>query len=469
MNTRSVENVAVVALLAVVAAACSGSGGDKAGGSAAQRKSLVLTLEQPDPTFAGNAFAAAVAKRSGGSIRIDVSSEVHRERVDFEGGVVEAVRAHRSDLAVVGARVWDTLGVTSFQPLLAPFLVDNLELERRVLESPLAPRMLADVERSGVVGVALLPGPLRMPFGFVRPLVTRDDYRGFRMGAYPGHLEAATLRSLGATIRNYLSLDGASREGAILNYWAITGGVGYHGKTFVTNVVFWPRPETVVMNRGAFQSLTPTQQTILRDAGRQAVSSRLAEVRHLEQDALASICERKLAALVTAPAAEVAALDGAVQPVYAKLERNARTRELLAEIRALRAAGPSGNDEPRSCPTRASAGASKLEGAWTSSATETALLASGATKAEAATYGGAGELELNAGRWVFRGDHTTVTGAYVVEDDVLRLTMHTCTANPCSPGAISEYDWSVYHDTLSLAPHPGAWRWLVVSQGRRVR
>ena len=53
------------------------------------------------------------------------------------------------------------MGVTSFQALLAPFLVDSLELERRVLESPLATRMLEGVEQAGVVGIALLAGPLR--------------------------------------------------------------------------------------------------------------------------------------------------------------------------------------------------------------------------------------------------------------------------------------------------------------------
>ena len=49
--------------------------------------------------------------------------------------------------------------------MLAPFLVDSLELERRVLESPLATRMLEGVEHAGLVGIALLPGPLRSPFG----------------------------------------------------------------------------------------------------------------------------------------------------------------------------------------------------------------------------------------------------------------------------------------------------------------
>jgi len=456
-----------VAALVVATAAC-GGGIDKAGGER-RGKALVLTLEQSDPLYSGRLFAAAVARRSGGSIRIDVRPEWHRDRVDFERGIVEDVRARRSDLGVVGVRVWDTLGVTSYQALIAPFLVDNVELERRVLESPLADRMLAGVNRTGVVGIATLPGPPRRPFGYRRRLVRREDYTGARLGVYPGRVEEATLRTLGATTRQYLSLGGASREGAIVNFWAIAGNPGYQGKTLASNLVFWTRPETVVMNREAFEALAPAQQKMLRDAGRNAVGDRLAEVVQLETNALRTTCERRLARLVTVPAADVAAIHAAVRPVYAQLERVARTRVLIAAIRKLRAASPVRRDSVR-CPPPVERGATQLEGKWRSRVTGDSLRAAGASEAEAATYEGSGTLELRDGRWTFRTDHTTVTGTYGVAGVALRLTMHTCTANPCSPGSQTEYTWSVYRDTLTLATRPGesAWPALIAKPRTRV-
>jgi TRAP-type C4-dicarboxylate transport system substrate-binding protein len=457
---------AVVALVAV-AAGCGSAHTDKAGGKRGGERTLVLGLEQSDPTYAGREFAAAVAQRSGGSIRIDVSPARHYDRLEFERGIVEDVRAGRSELGVVGARVWDTLGVTSFQPLVAPFLVDSLQLEQRILESPLAARMLVGVDRSGVVGLALLPGPLRRPFGYRRPLVRREEYERFRIGVHPGRVEEATLRALGATTRKYLSLGGASREGAVLNLWAISDDAGYRGKTLASNVVFWPRPETVVMNRRAFDALTSAQQAILRDAGRQAVGRRLAAVQRLENDALLSICERRLASLVAVQPADVSALHAAVRPVYAELERSPRIREAMAEIRRVRAGQTPA--PPLVCPAAAGSGARELEGVWGSSVSSGALLAAGASKAEAATYEGHGTLELKDGRWVFRGDHTTVTGRYTVEGDVIRLTMRTCTANPCSPGAVSEYVWSAYRDRLSFMPRPGLSFWPRLVAGRAVR
>ena len=94
---------------------------------------------------------------------------------------------------------------------------------------------------------------------------------------------------------------------------------------------------------------------------------------------------------------------------------------------------------------------------------------SGGTAAEAATYAGAGVLELEDGRWTFRNDRATVTGTYRVAGDVLALTMDTCTANPCSPGASTEYGWSRYRDTLTLTRRPGQefWPRLVAKPSRR--
>src|SRR5262249_58998269 len=198
---------------AMAAAGCGGAGADKAGGKEPEKR-IVLTLGEHDPSHGGTQFAAAVEKLSGGAIRIHVNSAWENAWVDAERRTVDDIRSNKVDLAVVGARVWDTLGVTSFQALLAPVLVGDLDLQRRVLQSPLADEMLSGVERTGVAGVAVLPGALRRPFGYRRPLVGPGDYRGARMGVKPGRVEEETFRGLGATTRGFNTLRGASREGA---------------------------------------------------------------------------------------------------------------------------------------------------------------------------------------------------------------------------------------------------------------
>jgi TRAP-type C4-dicarboxylate transport system substrate-binding protein len=450
-----------------LAAGCGGSGADKAGGGETGGKPVVLTLVEHDPTYGGAQFAAAVEKLSGGEIQVDLDTTWENRYVDAERRTVEDVRTGKADLAVVGARVWDTLGVDGFDALLAPFLVDNVELERRVLSSPLAARMLPRVTRDGVVGLALLPGALRRPFGYTRALVGRKDYAGARMGVKPGRIEAATLLSLGATTRNFNTLSGASREGAVPDLSTIAS-LGWRGRTLAANVVFWPRVETVVVNRGAFAALTPSQQAVLRGAGREAFGPRLLELDQVESKALGTICERGLARLVTATPAQISALRSAVRPVYRQLERNPLTRRSLAEIK--RMGGAASAVEPLRCGARAPTVAPALEGVWSSAVTRRELLAEGASAAEARTYAGPAALQLKGGRWVFRGQRTTVTGRYTSEGDTIRMTMVTCTVNPCSPGAVTEYSWSVYRNTLTLTPSPTGTFWprLVAEPAKRL-
>jgi hypothetical protein len=368
---------------------------------------------------------------------------------------------------VVAVRIWDTLRVNDFQALLAPFLVNSLEHERRILESPAVTRRLASIRRSGVVGVALLPGPLRRPFGYLRPLVGPDDYAGARIGVRPGRVEEATFRSLGASTRVFLTLDGASREGAVLDLSSITDANRYQGKTVAANVVFWPRVEAVIMNREAFAALSPAQKASLRRAGQAALRPRLAAIEQIEAEGLRSLCSGHVASLVTASPAQLAGLRAAVRPVYAELERDEHVRALIAEIRAL---DDGREPDPLRCPAMAPAAASALDGTWASDVSRDELLAAGAPQRDADRYHGKGTIHLGDGRWTYRDARGTVAGTYAVSDEIVRMRIETCSINPCSPGVNIELDWSVYRETLTFAPVPGraSWARLTAKPVRRI-
>ena len=214
MEARAATALVAVALVAA-ATACGGSEADKAGVSA--KEPVTLTLAKHDVNWAFAAFVAATSRLSGGSIRIEVLPDWRGGEVGYERGTVADVRAAKVQIGVVGVRVWDTIGVTSFGALVAPFLIDNLRLQRRVLESPMAAEMLEGVEQAGVVGLAVLPGALRRPLGFSRPLVRPSDYTGATVGVTPGGVARATIRVLRARPKAYppgavSGLDGAELD-----------------------------------------------------------------------------------------------------------------------------------------------------------------------------------------------------------------------------------------------------------------
>jgi TRAP-type C4-dicarboxylate transport system substrate-binding protein len=456
--TRLAGPVALTAVaLVAVAVGCAGSGGDKAGGGS-PGKPLVLTLESEDDLSLTGApeFAEAVERVSEGAMRIQLVPAGRGTERLWEKGVVEDIRGGKAQLGIVDARVWDTFGVKAFQGMLAPLLVDSLELERHVLESQLAMQMLESVERAGVVGIALLPGPLRQPFGISHPLLGPDDYRGTTMGMRPSGLVRTVLRALGARAKVYVpgvlsGLDGTDSNPKAIDYNSWEGSL-------TTNVVLWPKPYTIVMNREAFDALTSEQQAVLRDAGRAAIAPELDETVYDSSESLRSACARGTLTLVSASAAEVAALREAMQPVYQELESDPKTRELIAGITEMRSSLPAAASAPPRCRgarAKVSAAATTLEGRWKLAFTRADLVAVGVSERLAkrapaivqaiVVFGPRGRYTGTAnGRVVVRG-------TYKVNGDVLSLVYDPPVPAGYIPGNVYRLRWSVYRDSLTFS------------------
>jgi TRAP-type C4-dicarboxylate transport system substrate-binding protein len=323
------------ALLAFSAAGCGGGAVDKVGSPVA--KPLVLTLAAHDDDEGYGTFAAAVDRLSHGSIRIRIAENWRvtgtRRELDYERGIVGDVRSGKLPLGIVGVRVWDTLGVESFQALVAPFLVESLALEGRALRSPLVSEALAGVRRDGVVGIALLPGRLRRPLGITGLLRGPADYRGQKIAIRIGAVAEATFRALRAMPKPFIPVDFTGFDGAEIDPLTVTQNgwdQGVHGLT--ANVAFWPKPQTILMNRKAFAALTPQQRRILAQAGREALAPELARIARDQRLGISILCGDAGFRLATATPADAAALRKAVQPVYERIERNPLTRRWITQI-----------------------------------------------------------------------------------------------------------------------------------------
>src|SRR5262249_2489084 len=146
------------------------------------------------------------------------------------------------------------------EALQAPFLIDNVALEQRVLASDIPGRMLDGLRQSGLVGLAILPGTLRRPLGFSRPLRSAVDFRGAPIGIRASAVTAEIFRSLGAVpivLRpddNPSGLDGIEDSFSNIDF-----GFAVRGATITGNVDFEPRPNVIFINRRAFLSLSAAQ------------------------------------------------------------------------------------------------------------------------------------------------------------------------------------------------------------------
>jgi TRAP-type C4-dicarboxylate transport system substrate-binding protein len=445
--------------VALAAAACSSSDADKAGGTRA-KPPVVLTLadheQGPDQV---QAWIEEVQRRAGGSLRIQVINHWRDQEFAYDKATISDVQVGKVALAKVAARAYDTVGIDSFQALVAPLLIDNPTLERRVLESDLATKMLAGTDELGLAGLAVLPTDLRKPLGVTRPLVKAKDYRGARMGMGEGEVAKATVTALGATPVSTLpggplrGLDGLDLDLGEIK----VNGYDQQATALTANVTLWPRPVTVVINGKVFESLTAAQQDALRQAGTAAVSRQLAFLRMLNEEDRALLCRRGLR-FVRASDRDLAGLRRAVQPVYAQLERNPETRSFLRRIRAMKRAIAAPPDAPacspsKAAPATASQQATALDGVYRTSFTREELANSPALTDPGEIRDdnwGDFTLSFDRGRVTFTQrndlDHSSTSGTYTLDGKA--ITLHF--TEGVNAGDTFTGPWSLYRDVLTF-------------------
>jgi TRAP-type C4-dicarboxylate transport system substrate-binding protein len=449
---------ALLATLAVVLAApaCSGSDVDKAGGTRTAPP-VVLTLANHEVGPQDVQFwIDEVQRRSGGSLRIQVTNRWRDRESAYDKATIADVQAGKVQLAKVNARVYDTVGVASFQALVAPFLIDNQTLQRRVLESDLVGEMLAGTGKLDLVGLAVLPTRLRKPLGVSRPLVTVEDYRGARVGTREGEVAKTTFAALGATAVETIpgvrrsDLDGIELDFGLNEY-------EQQAKAFTSNVTFWPRPVTLVINRKAFESLTPSQQDALRQAGSAVLSRQLDDQSGLSASDGRILCRRGIR-FVRASVQDLAALRRAVQPVYDKLEGNAETRSFLQRILAMKqetraASTPDSPDCAPSGTTAGTAGQTALDGVYRTSFTREELARSpllhGPAEINDQNWGDF-TLTFDRGRVTFTQrndlDRYSTSGTFTLDRKAITLKF----TEGGNAGETFTAQWNLYRDVLTF-------------------
>jgi TRAP-type C4-dicarboxylate transport system substrate-binding protein len=452
----------LLAALALVAAGC--RSGTKAGG---QREEETVTLSIATHDAADRDLAeyiAAVSRLSGGSIRFDLKEGWRSEEVESDRETVADVRGGKVDLAKVGVGSLDTLGVDDFQAVMAPFLVDGLGVEEKLLKSDLPAQMLVGVDRLGVRGVAMLPGEPRRPFGLTRRLLAASDYRNAVIGSAPSTVSGRTFRALGATTRGYLprNLPPWDYDGAELDLLTLVlNRYDAPGSSLTANVAFWPRAFVVVANPDVFANLTASQRRALRDAGSQAVVPAFKRLRTEDRAQATILCRRGALNVIAATPTQVATLRAAVRPVYVGLERDPQTRSFIRAIEAMKrrpfAADASHcprkragrKTRPAANPPARETVATPLDGTWEMAVSVAQVI--GITHSPEGAEADAGRYRLvlrrgHASSFHLGDENGSSRGAFSVRGNVVLFRYANETL---------VYRWNVYRGTLTLRYLPG--------------
>ena len=340
--------VALAVIAALTAGGCGGDGavGDKAGGAG---EPVVLRMAnsygdlQSAPVIAQ--FVSQVKERSGGNIRIEVVDEWGGFADDAEQQVVRAVAASKADLGWAGARVFDTMGVTSFQALQAPMLIDSYALQQTVIGSDLPDQMLQGLSKVGVHGLGLLADGLRKPVAVKHPMVGAADWRGVTFATVKSQGQVQAIRALGATPMEVFrrSRNAALSDGTIggfeLSLFLYERNVLMQPAPYVTaNVNLWPQMDVLLANPGRLAALTVQQREWLEQAAQDA-AGRSTAIAGRDAQSLRNVCQSG-ARFADASQVELASLRKAFAPVYADLQQDPQTKAFIQQIQALKQSTP---------------------------------------------------------------------------------------------------------------------------------
>ena len=443
MRTRRVlSSILAAAALSLSGVACSAES-DKSGGEAATTTLKLATMEGRGSPYSDSVveFARQVKQLSDGSLRLQIIWSGAEEFFGAYGpraeqDVAGLVQTGKLAAALIPARAWDELGVTSLQALQAPFLVSTEELVEGIVQGEPAEEMLAGLDKAGVVGLALLPEGLRHPVGFARPLLTLQDYTGAKIRTSLSNasyrlleaLEAKPVELYGQDFFQAVArgeIDGADSEFAL--------GTDLPGGTFTANVTFYPKVNAIVVNADTFRDLSDEHRGILREAAARTLSHALRDTPS-EQDRAKSYCENG-GKIAFASEADVAEIERTAEPVYEALEADPQTKELIAQFRRMRADSAGARiPSPEGCAARSetpltTTGSSPSEfpeGVYRVERSAQYLLGKGMPPQKAYELAGIVTLTFENGRWRDHGEGNAeddCVGPYSVEAG--RISLHT--------------------------------------------
>jgi len=448
MRSRSVlSSVLAAAALSVSGVACSGDS-DKSGGDAAATTTLKMaTMEGRGAPYADSVieFARQVEQLSDGSLRLEIIWSGAEEFFGEYGPRAEQkvaglVQSGKLAAALIPARGWDELGVTSLQALQAPFLVSTEDLVEQIVQGESAEEMLAGLDKAGVVGLTLLPEGLRHPVGFARPLLTPEDYAGAKIRA---PLSSASYRLLEALGAKPVDISGEPFWEAVARgeidgaESSLASGVDLpQPNIFTANVTFYPKVNAIVVNDDTFSHLSDEHREILHQAAAKTLNHTLRNAPS-EQERAKVYC-RNGGTIAFASDADVAGLARAAEPVYEALEADPLTKELIAQFRRMRAESSGARvPSPKGCAARSetpstttgSAPSEFPEGVYRVERSAQYLIGKGMDPQKAYDLAGIVTLTFENGRWRDHGEGNAeddCVGPYTIEAG--RISLHTARA-----------------------------------------
>src|ERR1700688_2128880 len=209
-----------------------------------------------------------IAEKSGGrhQIRVFHSRQLGEEKETIEQTRAGAIDLNRTNVALIGTFV------PAMNVLAMPFLFRSIEHLQKVLDGPIGNEILGSFEPYGFVGLTFYDSGARSIYNSVKPVRSITDIKGLRLRVQQSELMSDMIKALGAEpieLPYGQVLTGlATRliDGAENNWPSFITTDHYKYAGYYTLTEHSMSPEVLVMSQKAWQSLSPEDRKIFREA-----------------------------------------------------------------------------------------------------------------------------------------------------------------------------------------------------------
>ncbi len=202
-----------------------------------------------------------------------------------------------------------------------PFLFRSKEHMRKVLDGPIGDEILKSCEAQGFIGLAFYDSGSRSLYTVKKPVKTLADAKGMKIRVQQSDLWVALLQAMGANATPmpygevYTALKIGTVDGAENNWPSYDTSRHFEVAKYYAMTEHSMAPEMLLMSKKVWDTLTPDEQKIFREAAKESVPY----MRKLWDEKEAEVAQ----ATVEAGGAQVIEVDkksfqDAMKPVYDK-------------------------------------------------------------------------------------------------------------------------------------------------------
>jgi TRAP-type C4-dicarboxylate transport system substrate-binding protein len=357
IKTRSIGQWGAAAVTIALVVACSAtSSTDKSGGdTVVLRLATIDLVNNNGQSYGPQAFVENLTKVSSGRINVEMTTDYGGGAAEAESNLVKAIVSGEVDGGWPSTRAFANAGISGLEAVEAPMTVTSYASEKAVVSGPVADKLLAQLDRTGVVGLRLAVGPLRRPFATEAPMLGPQDWAGATFRVFNSPVQTDAVRLLGATPVNLgIGWVDEVRTGRLrglefdIAQYAQGGNTTEAGNV-TANVVLWPKVFVLAVSQQRFNALTGKQQGWVREAAEKAMQVSV-NATYDEATIAQGLCA-KGTRFISASPDQIAALRTSLRPLVDDLAADPASGALLREIQAVAAdhPGPDIPTVPKDC------------------------------------------------------------------------------------------------------------------------